>query len=175
MKHLLAIAMCLAACRAAPTAEPEEPPEAPVTAPAPAFVPKYQDDCQVNFRGDPRDAARRRKESAKRYIDMGGEMLAKVTKTTPVEEAVNGVREAIDKYRLALQEDPYNVEATLQLAVAYDRAYRKGCALALLKRLYALDEWPNTRLEAERAIDSVTDNPQMFRGYRNDAINALGR
>ena len=85
------------------------------------------------------------------------------------------IRVAIDKYRNALVKDPYNSEATLKLAIAYDLVYRKGCALAMLKRLASLSANPKFAKQANRNIDSVTDNTQWFKGYRKDAISSVGR
>ena len=68
----------------------------------------------------------------------------------------------------------------LAIADAYDsmtsdRVYRKGCALAMLKRLSALEANPKFAKGAKLAIDRVTDNAQWFKGYRKDAIAAIGR
>ncbi|MGE5182734.1 MAG: hypothetical protein ACM31C_11755, partial [Acidobacteriota bacterium] len=80
-----------------------------------------------------------------------------------------------DKYRNALIKDPYNVTATLELAVAYDKVLRKGCAIAMLKRLSALSNNPKWANEANRNIDSIDANGQWFKGYRKDAMAAVGR
>ena len=84
------------------------------------------------------------------------------------------IKEAIDKYRNALIKDPYNVDATLKLAVAYDKVLRKGCALAMLKRLAALSNNPKCASEANRNIDSIDANGQWFKGYRKEAMAAVG-
>ncbi len=88
-------------------------------------------------------------------------------------KAYNSVRDAIDKYGNALRKDPYDAETTLKLALAYDRMYRKGCALAMLKRLAALDA--NPKFGAASQIGQVVDNDSMFKAYRNEAKNAVGR
>jgi len=88
---------------------------------------------------------------------------------------VSLLKEAIDKYRNALIKDPYNIPATLKLAVAYDRVLRKGCAIAMLKRLAALSNNPKWTSEANRNIDAIDANAQWFKGYRKDAMAAVGR
>ena len=85
------------------------------------------------------------------------------------------LKEAIDKYRNALIKDPYNVPATLKMAVAYDRVLRKGCAIAMLKRLASLSNNPKWASEANRNIDTIDANAQWFKGYRKDAMAAVGR
>jgi hypothetical protein len=71
--------------------------------------------------------------------------------------------------------DPYSVDATLKLAIAYDKAMRKGCALALLKRLSQLAGHPKYGSEANRRIDDIDANGAWFKGYRKDAMAAVGR
>ena len=85
------------------------------------------------------------------------------------------LRESVDKFRNALIKDPYNAAATLKLARAYDSVYRKGCALAMLKRLATLAANPKFARTANAEIDSIGDNGQWFKHYRKDAMTAVGR
>ena len=73
-----------------------------------------------------------------------------------------------------MQKDPYNADATLKLAVAYDKVLHKGCALAMLKRLASLSSNPKFANESNRARDAVGDNATWFKGYRKDALQAAG-
>jgi hypothetical protein len=82
------------------------------------------------------------------------------------------VRQAIDNYRQALVKDPYNVDATLQLARAYDTARRQGCAIVMLKRLSQLSARFPT---AATAIDDIVANDHWFEDYRDEAKAAIGR
>ena len=82
------------------------------------------------------------------------------------------VRQAIDNYRAALVKDPYNVDATLQLARAYDTARRQGCAIVMLKRLSQLSARFPT---AATAIDDIVANDHWFEDYRDEAKAAIGR
>ena len=75
------------------------------------------------------------------------------------------IKEAIDKYRNALIKDRYNVDATLKLAVAYDKVLRKGCAIAMLKRLAAARRAiPSSRRGATASIDAIDENGSVVQG-----------
>ena len=45
----------------------------------------------------------------------------------------------------------------------------------MLKRLSALSNNPKWASEANRNIDSIDANAQWFKGYRKDAMAAVGR
>ena len=136
---------------------------------------KYVEDCQANFTDDPKKAPRPQTQLANQLITQGETALDQADKAKEDTMKVSLIKEAIDKYRNALIKDPYNVEATLKLAVAYDRVLRKGCAMAMLKRLSSLSNNPKWREEANRNIDTIDANGQWFKGYRKDAMQAVGR
>ena len=135
---------------------------------------KYIEDCTVDFRADPVKA--RPQPAVATQLLAEGETAMKGFETSkdPNAQAEN-IKIAIDKLRNALIKDPYSADATLQLALAYDRVYRKGCALALLKRLATLSQNPKFAKPANLAADRVTDSTGWFKGYRKDAISAVGR
>lgn len=135
---------------------------------------KYIDECTAQFQDDPRKW-HPAPAMARPLVETGDTAIATSDKTAEPNAKVGLIREAIDRYRLALQKDPYNADATLKLAVAYDKVLRKGCALAMLKRLSALTNNPKFATEANRAADAVGDNGVWFKGYRKDAIQAVGR
>ena len=145
------------------------PPETVVEVPV-----KEVEDCQADFRGDPKRVNAQQKQ-ARDLAAQGADLAMASDKTADPLAAANKVREAIDKLRNALVKDPYNVDATLQLALAYDRVYRKGCAIAMLKRLATLSAHPDFARPANAAIDSIGDNGQWFKRYRKDAMTAAGR
>lgn len=89
---------------------------------------------------------------------------------------VFSIIEAINKYKMALSKDQFNAEATMRLALAYDSVQKKGCALALLKRLSALQGYqpPNSDI-ARTKLDEISSSDSMFKGYRKDAMSAIGR
>jgi hypothetical protein len=81
--------------------------------------------------------------------------------------------EAIKQYSLALQQDPYDADATLQLAVLYDRTLRKGCALVMLKRLQELSQHKAFEAHAKVMKEFVYSNTHLFADYRDEAMAAL--
>ena len=135
---------------------------------------KYVDDCNANFSDDPKKAHPQTPMS-KQLFDQAEASLDQADKAKEDTMKVSLLKEAIDKYRNSLIKDPYNVPATLKLAVAYDRVLRKGCAIAMLKRLLALNGNPKFAKAATPAIDSIGDNGQWFKHYRKDAMAAVGR
>jgi hypothetical protein len=151
-------------------AHKRRPAEKPETA-APV---KYVEECTTDFTGNPA-AVHPQTSIARQLVDTGNTSLASSEKAKDDNAKVGLLKDAIDRYRSALIKDPFNVEATLKLAVAYDRALRKGCAIAMLKRLADLSNNPKWANEANRDIDSIDSNASWFRGYRKDAMSAVGR
>lgn len=147
--------------------KPEEPPEQAVEV-------KYIDDCIANFRDDPK-LVRPDSSRSNTLVGDGDATLSQATRAKEPAAQAELIKQSIDKYRGALIKDPYNQDATLKLALAYDMVYRKGCALALLKRIAALESNPKYKSMARRVADEVADTPTMFKGYRKDAVSAVGR
>lgn len=175
----LALLFGLAACQPLYGGKPEglknpskkkRPPEAEQAAPEI----KYVDDCSANFTDDPRKA-QHQTQMSRQLFNAGESALDQADDAKTDDAKVGLLKEAIDKYRNALIKDPYNVPATLKLAVAYDRVLRKGCAIAMLKRLAQLSSNPKWMAEANRNIDAIDANAQWFKGYRKDAMSAVGR
>jgi hypothetical protein len=146
------------------------PKEEPV---AEVKIPEIED-CQADFRADPK-TVRAQTSMSNQLTGEGDTALANASKAADPAAQAGLIKDSIDKYRNALLKDPYNAEATLKLALAYDKVYRKGCAIAMLKRLAALSANPKYARSANPAIDSIGDNGQWFKRYRKDAITAVGR
>jgi hypothetical protein len=133
----------------------------------------YIEDCELHtrvFKVVPHDAAR------------AEELVARAdTSTSDAARATEPVRrgelltDSVRTYGAALEKDPYSAEATLKLALAYDRVQRKGCALALLGRLAQLANHPRFERAATQQIDDIELNRAWFGGYRKDALKAVGR
>lgn len=146
------------------------PPEGPIT----ETPVKEIDECTADFRSDPK-LVRPQTGLSNQLTGEGNTAIANSDKATEPAAQAGLIKEGIDKYRNALIKDPYNVEATLRLALAYDRVYRKGCAIAMLKRLATLSANPKFAKSANAEIDSISDNGQWFKRYRKDAMTAVGR
>jgi len=146
------------------------PPEPPIV----EVQIKEIDECQADFRGDNKNV-RRQTPMANQLTGEGDTAISNSDKAPGPAAQAGLIKEGIDKYRNALLKDPFSPEATLKLALAYDRVYRKGCAIAMLKRLATLATNPNFSKASNAAIDSIGDNGQWFKRYRKDAITAVGR
>jgi hypothetical protein len=137
--------------------------------------PVYVEDCDVNFTAKP--TKQRKIPVAQKLVASGNVSLQNVGSTTPTTPtSAQAAVDAVTLYRDALIADPYNGEATLKLALAYDRTLRKGCALAMLKRLASLADSQNRALEDEARpnLQLVKQNAHWFRGYRPIALKAAG-
>ncbi len=151
------------------TPEPVKPPkDLPVEV---AKVP-YVEDCDVRTttakpKPDPRQAAQLTRTAQTKLS------TAEKAPTTEARSAlvVDGITDLTD----ALVKDPFNAEATLELARAYDKVLRKGCAIAMLQRLGRLAENPKVSPAAPNAVEDVANNRGWFRDYRVEAMKALGR
>jgi len=135
----------------------------------------YVDDCTVDFTGAP--TKKRKTPAAQQLVTSGNASLQKAGTTTPTTPVTTQAAvSAVALYRDALLADPYNAEATLKLALAYDRVLRKGCAIAMLQRLASLADSQNPTLEAEAKpnVQLIKQNAHWFRGYRPVALKAAG-
>lgn len=173
-----ALALCSVACQPMYAGKAERLHNPAVKHPPPdeAAAPvAYVEDCAANFQDDPKKARLPQPQVAAGLLANGVTALHSADKATDANTKINFLKDAVDKLRNALMKDPYNADATLQLAIAYDRVLRKGCALAMLKRLAALTNNPKFAPGANRDIDSIGDNGEWFKGYRKDAMGAVGR
>lgn len=135
---------------------------------------KYVEDCTANFRDDPK-LVRVNSGLANQLVGDGDTAMQNANKAKDAASQAELIKVSIDKYRNALIKDPYNHEATLKLALAYDKVVRKGCVMAMLRRLDQLAQNPKFKREAESAIDELEQQSKWFAPYRKDALRAVGR
>ncbi|HTR51174.1 MAG TPA: hypothetical protein VMJ10_10745 [Kofleriaceae bacterium] len=135
---------------------------------------KYIDDCNPDFRDDPKKV-HPQVSIAVQLVATGDTDLSTAEREKDDQKRVGLLKEAIDKYRNALVKDPWNIDATLKLAVTYDKTRRKGCALAMLKRLASLSANTKYAAEVNRSIDTIDANGQWFKDYHKEAMTAVGR
>ena len=134
---------------------------------------KYDEECKADFFGD---ASRVKPKVAvsKNLLEAGNTAFASSAKAPDAAGKASLIIDAINKYKNSLIADPYNAESTYVLAVAYARVLKKGCSVALLKRLATLAKNPLYETDANRMISAAVDD-SAFKGFRKDADSALGR
>lgn len=143
-----------------------------VDPPAPPKI--YVEEC--NLRTTPvlkpakRDIAR-----SEEHVKKADATLTTADRTAVAQAKGDLLIDGIEEYGNALERDPYNAEATLKLARAYDKVQRKGCALRLLGRLAKLADHPNYQRQASEQIEDVENHKAWFEDYRKDALRTLGR
>lgn len=135
----------------------------------------YVERCDnVDFRRPVKGVIRNSKEAVRLVADGDAKLAAATTlPETKLEERKGLLLQSIGRYRDALGRDPYDADATLKLALAYHEVMRKGCALALLKRLDTLSSHPDFESEARRQKELVRDNKEWFADYREEALNQI--
>lgn len=148
----------------------------PVVVVGPEPEPTFVDACDVDFSAPPVKSSKRRLSQSQQQTSNGNAALQPVLTARPTTAtSVKSASDAVDLYRKALVADPYNAEATLKLALAYDRLLRKGCALALLRRLDSLASNGTLDPHATPMVDLVVQNPHWFKPYHSEALKAVGR
>ena len=145
----------------------------PPPPPPSKVVIQYDDECRVKFNED-NSRVRRRQGEARALIGRGDTAMSTAVRTPDPKGRTSLIIDAINKYKNALSQDPYSATATYHLAVAYALVRKKGCTIALLKRLTELQKHPDFEAEATRMIKSV-DNEPAFKGFQKDALTAAGQ
>lgn len=141
---------------------------------ATASQPKYVEDCPVSFREDPKTYPKPDTRASAQAAADGDAAVVQGVKATDKQSKAALFKAAIDKYRTALMKNPYDANLTLKLATSYDTMLRKGCALALLRRIGDLRKHPKFNKQADNAANDVAANGSWFAGYRKDANAAVG-
>ncbi len=173
MGRFIVLVCALAACEPLYGGKSErlktpEPTRAPVVQPEPIA---YVEDCNFDFH---KRAPVAHPVTNTQLDSQAGAQLAKVDKVPTPPEKIDVATSAIETYSRALASDPYDPEATLGLARAYDSVRRKGCALALLQRLGTLADHPKFAKAALPVAQSVGAHRTWFKDYRKEALAAVG-
>jgi hypothetical protein len=175
MRTLLVSFLALAACGPMYGGRPE--PLHKVAKVAPVKVdkiekekPVYVETCSVSFH----DTARpHRQPAVAQRAAAAGEAKITAGLKEPVEaKKVPLFTDGIQQYRAALVQDPFDADATVGLARAYDAVYRKGCALKLLDRLAVLAQNPKLSPTAQQLVQDVQSHDDWFKDYRSAAKDA---
>lgn len=138
---------------------------------------KWNDECNAKLNEEPGSALKMHKKNearVKQIAMQAQELLDAAARATDNKQKAGQTAEAIDKLRKGLVDAPYSAEATYSLAIGYARSRRKGCALAMLKRLAQLEKYDDFQPTAKRLIGDALDNGE-FAPFRKDADEALGR
>lgn len=149
-----------------------EPIKPPATLPEEPATVVYKEDCDLLTARIA--TVKRDTKQAERHTQNGDQKVADFDAAPPAAKK-DLMLDGIDEYVAALRKDPFNAKATLKLAVAYDKARRKGCALRLLERLDQLAQNPKLANEANDAIDEITGRRGWFKDYRREALRKVGR
>ncbi|MBX3156542.1 MAG: hypothetical protein KF773_11120 [Deltaproteobacteria bacterium] len=133
----------------------------------------YVTACSFNSHLDPKVYGKRDPKLAE-PLRIAGDAKITVAQQSTVEKArVKQYQLGLDDYAAALKKDPYDADATLGLARAYDGLKRSGCAVMLIKRLADLTRSDKYADSARRAIAQVQSNPDWFKDYRQDVDREL--
>lgn len=145
------------------------PPDPQGSGSAAKVIPKLDENCGT-------DRTTRTANLPSRSIgEQGDKKRVDASREPDAEKRAHKALEAVELYRSALAKDPYNQEATLGLAVAYDMLRRKGCALKMLTRIATLARHQAFRNTSDKLADEVKQTPQWFEHYRTEAERAVGR
>lgn len=134
----------------------------------------YIDDCDWKV-VQPTKAPKRDVVRSDQHVKVGDTAAVGADKAAVPADKTKLLIDSIQEYGAALERDPFNAEATLKLALAYDKVLRRGCALALLDRLGKLADHPTYERSATERIDDVENHKSWFGDYRKDALKALKR
>ena len=138
---------------------------------------KWNDECVAKLNEDPGKSLAMHKKNEARVRQLAAqaeELLDAAKNATDNKSKAGQTAEAIDKLRKALVDAPYSAEATYQLAIGYARSRRRGCSLAMLKRLAALEKYDDFTATAKRLINEALDNGE-FQPFRKQADEAMNR
>lgn len=137
---------------------------------------KMVDECPAKFQEEPKDALKlhnRNKGAVNRIVEQADSLLDSARNASDDKAKASQTVEAINKLRKGVLDAPYHADAIYKLAHAYAITRRKGCSIALLKRLLELRSHPDFESDALRKINEAENDPVFapFRKQANEAIN----
>jgi hypothetical protein len=132
---------------------------------------EYIETCSVSFH-DPATKVRRQPVVAQQRAAAGEQKVDAGLKVAEPEKRAALFTDGIQQFRAALVQDPFDADATVGLARAYDGVYRKGCALKLLDRLALLAQNPKLAPKAQQLVQDVQSHDDWFKDYRSAAKDA---
>lgn len=150
---------------------PPKKPRPPEVAAEEVKIP-WVEDCEADFHGKP-GTLPPQVAVARGLTETASNTLVQAERTQDPKQRAQLTVEAIEKFKTALNKDPYSAEATYGLAVAYTKVLYKGCTLKLLKRLADLKANPKFAADAQRMMDAAADQ-NAFKPFKKDAASAMG-
>jgi len=153
------LAMALVGCGGAQKAPPPPPPlrPAPIAKPPPTAVGPTDCDPAAPSRGLPAKIFQQRSIDESRKLAAAAVAKLQASSAPGIDRAARDqlLQEAVDGFITALLADPYNVNATYNLAAGYARVGRRQCAVNLLTRLIQMRNHHSRRDEVEGKLDRL--------------------
>jgi hypothetical protein len=160
MKRLLVAVIAVAACGGSqhPTAPPPPLRPKPIVQPTQAKPQVTKTDCRPIEPDRQLPAKTFNERSIPEAQKLAAEGLSKLQAAEgnadkPSREKL--ISDAVDTFITALLADPYNVNATYNLAAAYARIGRKQCSVNLIERLLQMRDHPSRKVDVEAKIDRL--------------------
>jgi hypothetical protein len=159
MRGIIAAVLAFAACGGGTKVKSAPPPLRPEPRKMAVEPQVTRDDCEPVSPSEgpaPLTFAERSIEEAENLANQGSALLQQGTARGA--EPVGGeqmLEQAVHRFITALLADPYNVNATYNLAAAYARIGRAQCAVNLLARLVPLRKLPSQSARVEEKLDRL--------------------
>jgi hypothetical protein len=103
----------------------------------------------------------------------GLKILIESEKNIPPEDVAGKIEAAVAKFFGSLSADPYNVNATYNLAAAYARIGRNQCAVNLLYRLAAMKNFHSRKKAIDLKRDRFLGEGSKWKGKPDPDFSAL--
>ena len=140
-------------------------------------MPARPADCQPVEPGseEPRKAFGQRSISEAEMLSQAavGDLQSAENAEMDRDERVAVISRAVDQLITALLADPYNVNATYNLAAAYARIERPQCAINMLERMILMRDHPSRQADVSAKLDRLLGRTQSldpdFNAMRGDA------